>query len=58
MHIHTLEKRQHDHDFAFIYEKGERRTKQVPAITAVTMIAEKITGVVFGSMAVLFQNLI
>ncbi|MGA1840258.1 MAG: CDF family Co(II)/Ni(II) efflux transporter DmeF [bacterium] len=53
MHIYTLEKWQHNHDFAFIYEKGERRTKQVLAITAVTMIAEIVAGTVFGSMALL-----
>lgn len=53
MHIYTLEKWQHKHDFALIYEKGERRTKLVLAITMVTMIAEITAGTVFGSMALL-----
>ncbi|MGA1863815.1 MAG: CDF family Co(II)/Ni(II) efflux transporter DmeF [bacterium] len=53
MHIYTLEKWKHSHDFAFIYEKGERRTEQVLAITIVTMIAEIVAGTVFGSMALL-----
>jgi cation diffusion facilitator family transporter len=53
MHVHSLEKWQHSHDFAFIHEKGETRTKQVFAITIITMIVEIIAGTVFGSMALL-----
>ena len=53
MHIHSLDKWHHDHDFAFIHEKGETRTKQVLAITVITMIVEIIAGTVFGSMALL-----
>ena len=53
MHIHSLDKWHHDHDFAFIHEKGEVRTKQVLAITVITMIVEIIAGTVFGSMALL-----
>lgn len=53
MHIKTLEKWQHSHDFAFIHEKGERRTKQVLVITAITMVVEIVAGKVFGSMALL-----
>ena len=53
MHIETLEKWQHSHDFTFIHEKGERRTKQVLVITAITMVAEIVAGKVFGSMALL-----
>lgn len=53
MHIHSLEQWQHNHDFAFIHEKGESRTKQVLVITAITMIAEIIAGTFFGSMALL-----
>jgi cation diffusion facilitator family transporter len=53
MHIYTLEKWQHSHDFVVIHEKGEKRTKQVFALTAITMIAEIIAGMVFGSMALL-----
>ena len=53
MHIHTLERWQHSHNFAFIHKKGERRTKQVLVITAITMIVEIIAGSLFGSMALL-----
>lgn len=53
MHLQSLEQWQHSHDFAFIHEKGEKRTKQVLVITAITMIAEIIAGTVFGSMALL-----
>jgi cation diffusion facilitator family transporter len=53
MHIHTLNKWQHSHDFIVIHEKGEKRTKQVFALTAITMIAEIIAGSIFGSMALL-----
>jgi cation diffusion facilitator family transporter len=53
MHIHTLDRWRHQHDFGFIHEKGEQRTKQVLAITAVTMVVEIIAGSLFGSMALL-----
>nr|MBF0223782.1 CDF family Co(II)/Ni(II) efflux transporter DmeF [Desulfobulbaceae bacterium] len=53
MHIHYLDKWQHSHDFALIHKKGESRTKQVLAITAITMVAEIIAGSVYGSMALL-----
>ena len=53
MHIQTLEKWQHSHDFVFIHEKGESRTKQVLVITAITMVVEIVAGTVFGSMALL-----
>jgi cation diffusion facilitator family transporter len=53
MHIHTLENWQHDHDFSVKNEKGERRTKYVLILTAVTMIVEIIAGSIFGSMALL-----
>jgi cation diffusion facilitator family transporter len=53
MHIHTLEKWQHSHDFVAIHEKGEKRTKQVFFLTAITMILEIIAGFSFGSMALL-----
>jgi cation diffusion facilitator family transporter len=53
MHIHTLDRWRHQHDFGFIHEKGEHRTRQVLAITAVTMVAEIIAGSLFGSMALL-----
>lgn len=53
MHVHTLEKFRHSHEFSVINEKGERRTQYVLVITAVTMTAEVIAGTVFGSMALL-----
>jgi cation diffusion facilitator family transporter len=53
MHIHSLERWRHQHNFGFIHEKGEHRTKQVLAITAVTMVVEIIAGSVYGSMALL-----
>lgn len=53
MHIHTLEKWRHSHDFVVIHEKGEKRTKQVFFLTAITMILEIIAGIAFGSMALL-----
>lgn len=53
MHKHSLARWEHKHDFAFIHEKGESRTKLVLVITAVTMIAEIVAGTVFGSMALL-----
>lgn len=53
MHIHSLDKWQHRHDFSFIHEKGEKRTRQVFVLTAITMIAEIVAGTAFGSMALL-----
>ena len=53
MHIQTLEKWQHSHDFVVIHEKGEKRTKQVFLLTVITMVAEIIAGFAFGSMALL-----
>ena len=53
MHIQTLKAWQHSHDFAVIYEKGERRTTQVLVLTATTMVIEIIAGTIFGSMALL-----
>ncbi len=53
MHIHTLDNWRHGHDFTLIHEKGELRTRQVLALTVITMVAEIIAGSVFGSMALL-----
>ncbi len=53
MHIHTLDKWQHSHDFVVIHEKGEKRTKQVFILTVLTMIVEILAGFAFGSMALL-----
>ena len=53
MHVHTLEKWKHSHNFAFIQEKGELRTQQVLILTTLTMVVEIIAGISFGSMALL-----
>lgn len=53
MHTYNLDKWQHRHDFSFIHEKGEKRTKQVLMLTVLTMIGEIIAGTAFGSMALL-----
>jgi cation diffusion facilitator family transporter len=53
MHIHTLDKWQHSHDFSVRNQKGERRTQYVLMLTIVTMVAEIIAGSVYGSMALL-----
>ncbi len=53
MHIHNMDEWRHDHDFAVIHEKGERRTFQVLALTAITMLIEIGAGMAFGSMALL-----
>jgi cation diffusion facilitator family transporter len=53
MHSYSIEQWEHAHDFSLIHEKGERRTTQVLALTAVTMVVEIIAGQLFGSMALL-----
>ena len=53
MHTHSLDTWQHPHDFAVIQEHGEKRTRQVLIITAVTMLFEIAAGMAFGSMALL-----
>jgi cation diffusion facilitator family transporter len=53
MHIHTLERWQHSHDFSVNQERAEKNTKIVMLFTAVTTIAEIVAGTIFGSMALL-----
>jgi cation diffusion facilitator family transporter len=53
MHTHSLDNWQHSHDFAVIQEHGEKRTRQVLVITAVTMLFEIAAGMAYGSMALL-----
>ncbi|MDR9405234.1 MAG: CDF family Co(II)/Ni(II) efflux transporter DmeF [Halothece sp. Uz-M2-17] len=53
MHIHTLENWQHFHHFLVNQEKSEKRTQIVMLLTAVTMVVEIVTGLLFGSMALL-----
>jgi len=49
----SLKQWQHQHNFSSINKKGERRTKYVLILTAVTMVAEIVAGTIFGSMALL-----
>ncbi|GAB4225051.1 MAG: CDF family Co(II)/Ni(II) efflux transporter DmeF [Stanieria sp.] len=53
MHIHLLEQWQHSHDFSVDRHHAERNTKIVMVLTAVTMVAEIVAGIMFGSMALL-----
>jgi Co/Zn/Cd efflux system component len=53
MHIYTLDKWKHSHDFSVIHKHGERRTFQVLILTALTMVVEIVAGSVYGSMALL-----
>ncbi len=53
MHIHTLDRWQHPHDFADDSSHAEKNTRNVMILTAFTMVAEIVTGVMTGSMALL-----
>ncbi|HHB91771.1 MAG TPA: cation transporter [Thioploca sp.] len=53
MHLHTLNKWQHSHNFVNAHEYGEKRTLQVLILTTLTMVVEIIAGSIFGSMALL-----
>jgi cation diffusion facilitator family transporter len=53
LHVKTLEKLRHSHDFAAIHRKGEKQTLRVLILTSVTMIIEIIAGLLSGSMALL-----
>ncbi|MDO8947507.1 MAG: cation diffusion facilitator family transporter [Desulfocapsaceae bacterium] len=53
MHTHSIEPWQHQHDFVVIQEHGERRTRQVLILTAITMLLEVTAGITYGSMALL-----
>jgi cation diffusion facilitator family transporter len=53
MHIDTLEKWQHPHNFSEHQSHAEKNTQIVMGLTAVTMVAEIAAGSVFGSMALL-----
>lgn len=53
MHRHTLENWQHSHDFLLDQEQSEKKTQIVMILTAVTMIVEIVTGLLFGSIALL-----
>lgn len=53
MQAHPIDFWQHQHDFAVIEEHGERRTRQVLILTAITMLLEVAAGMAYGSMALL-----
>ena len=44
MHVHMLENWQHSHDFSVKNARGERRTRYVLVLTALTMVIEIIAG--------------
>lgn len=53
MHQRSIEQWQQDHDFVIANRQGEKRTRYVLLLTALTMLAELIAGSMFGSMALL-----
>ncbi len=53
MHIHTLHKWRHSHDFHVNDGQAEKNTRRVILLTMVMMVAEIAAGLVFGSMALL-----
>jgi cation diffusion facilitator family transporter len=53
MHHETIRQWQQDHDFLVANTRGQRRTRYVLLLTAITMIAEIGAGLMFGSMALL-----
>lgn len=53
MHTHNLSPWQHQHNFSAQNERGERRTRYVLIITAITMVIEIAAGMLSGSMALL-----
>lgn len=58
MHTHQVEAWQHDHVFNQDQQRaGEKRTLLIVAITAVMMIVEISSGLIYGSMALLADGL-
>jgi len=53
MHIHTITKWQHDHDFSSVDPSNEQKTLSVVLLTAAMMGLEIAAGTLFGSMALL-----
>jgi len=53
MHIYSLNKWQHQHDFTAIDPTNERKTLSVVVLTFAMMTLEITAGVIFGSMALL-----
>lgn len=56
MHIYTLNKWKHDHDFTSVNASNERRTLSVVLLTAGMMGLEIAAGAIFGSMALLVDG--
>jgi cation diffusion facilitator family transporter len=50
---HSIEKWQLNHDYVSDHSFGEKRSKIVLALTAITMVVEIVAGTLFGSMALL-----
>ena len=58
MHTQSLDPWRHDHRFGQeLVRAGERRTRWVVVLTAVTMAVEVAAGLAFGSMALLADGL-
>lgn len=53
MHIYSLDRWKHAHDFEILDRSSERRVLLVVGLTLVTMVAEISAGMLFGSMALL-----
>ena len=53
MHIYTLNKWQHSHEFAVDDRANERKTLRVVILTAAMMVLEIVAGAVFSSMALM-----
>jgi cation diffusion facilitator family transporter len=53
MHTETLDHWRHSHQFSAHNHTGERRTRYVLGLTALTMLVEIVAGSLFGSMALL-----
>lgn len=53
MHIYTLNKWQHKHDFTAVDPSNERKTQYVVILTGVMMVLEIAAGMYYGSLALL-----
>lgn len=53
MHIHSMDRWKHNHDYGIHNKKGEQRTRIVLILTAATMVCEIAAGLMYGSMALL-----
>ncbi len=53
MHIHTMDRWRHPHEFALHDRSAEKKVLWVVVMTVATMVLEIVTGMLFGSMALL-----